>query len=288
MRASWRTWPCTTFAGKHTVSDVTEGKPSSYIFRVLKLESSTSKPSARKSVVQNGAVSHRANTRGRPTVIWRFVHSGRIGHSLNRRRWRTANRFTGVATLLHTAPAACDSRAGVDISPRAHRFPVTNARPSENDTTVRAHRFAHLSQGTLARVVNAKPSRASSPINELFSPVLRSCAISAQPIAPIRPGYGARTTLRPTYTSSARSTASLANVPPCTTMRLPSESRFETRMTFVNTFSIIDRHKPAMISSGVRPFFCSLTIELFINTVQRLPKCAGCSLRNAACAISLV
>ena len=59
-------------------------------------------------------------------------------------------------------------------------------------------------------------------------------------------------------------------------------------MTFVNTFSIIDRHKPAMMSSGVRPFFCSLTMELFMNTVQRLPKCAGCSLRNAAFAMSLV
>lgn len=40
------------------------------------------------------------------------------------------------------------------------------------------------------------------------------------------------------------------------------------------------------MSAGVRPFFCSLTMLEFMNTVQRLPSTAGCSLVNAASAIS--
>ena len=41
-----------------------------------------------------------------------------------------------------------------------------------------------------------------------------------------------------------------------------------------------------MMSAGVRPFFCSLTMLEFMNTVQRLPSTAGCSLENAESAIS--
>ena len=40
-----------------------------------------------------------------------------------------------------------------------------------------------------------------------------------------------------------------------------------------------------MMSAGVRPFFCSLTMLEFMNTVQRLPSTAGCSLENAESAI---
>ena len=39
------------------------------------------------------------------------------------------------------------------------------------------------------------------------------------------------------------------------------------------------------MSSGPQPFFCSVMIVLFINTVQRLPKSAGFVERKAASAI---
>ena len=68
-------------------------------------------------------------------------------------------------------------------------------------------------------------------------------------------------------------------------MRLPRLSRFATRTTFVNTFSTMERASPAMMSSGVRPLRCSLTMELFMNTVQRLPRAAGRFERNAASAM---
>ena len=104
-------------------------------------------------------------------------------------------------------------------------------------------------------------------------------------MAPISPGYGARVTGCPKYCSSAHSTASFLKVPPCTTTCLPSIAELDMRTTFVNTLRIIERHSPAIISSGVRPFFCSVIIVLFINTVQRLPKSAGCCERNAASAM---
>ena len=58
-------------------------------------------------------------------------------------------------------------------------------------------------------------------------------------------------------------------------------------MTFVNTFSMIERQSPAIISSGSLPFLCSVIMLLFINTVQRLPRAAGFSEEKAARAISL-
>ena len=54
----------------------------------------------------------------------------------------------------------------------------------------------------------------------------------------------------------------------------------------VNTFSMMERHSPAMISSARLPFLCSVIMLLFINTVQRLPRTAGCFDENAASAIS--
>ena len=50
-------WPCTSFAGKHTVSDVTAESPSSYIFLVLLSEMRTVYPNACQKVFQNGMVS---------------------------------------------------------------------------------------------------------------------------------------------------------------------------------------------------------------------------------------
>ena len=46
-------------------------------------------------------------------------------------------------------------------------------------------------------------------------------------------------------------------------------------MTFVKTFSMMERQRPAMISSGFFPFLCSVTMLLFMKTVQRLPRTAG-------------
>ena len=115
-----------------------------------------------------------------------------------------------------------------------------------------------------------------------------SFAINPTPIAPMIPGYGALITSLPTYSSIARKTASFSKVPPCTTILVPRESRFDTRITFVNTFWMIDLHNPAMISSGFLPFRCSVIILLFINTVQRLPKTAGFLDANAFFAISFV
>ena len=113
-----------------------------------------------------------------------------------------------------------------------------------------------------------------------------SFAINPTPIAPMIPGYGALITFLPTYSSIARKTASFSKVPPCTTILVPRESRFDTRITFVNTFSMIERHSPAMMSSGSFPFLCSVTILLVIKTVQRLPSAAGCCEENAFSAIS--
>ena len=58
-----------------------------------------------------------------------------------------------------------------------------------------------------------------------------------------------------------------------------------TRTTLVKTFSMIERHRPAMMSSGDLPFRCSVTMELVMKTVQRLPRWAGASERKAASAI---
>ena len=57
------------------------------------------------------------------------------------------------------------------------------------------------------------------------------------------------------------------------------------RTTLVNTFLMMERHSPAMMSSGVRPFFCSVMMLLFIKTVQRLPSSAGFWARKAASAM---
>ena len=58
------------------------------------------------------------------------------------------------------------------------------------------------------------------------------------------------------------------------------------RMTLVNAFSMIERHRPAMMSAGVFPQRCSDTMLLVMNTVQRLPSTAGLVEENAACAMS--
>ena len=93
-------------------------------------------------------------------------------------------------------------------------------------------------------------------------------------------------TSRPVYCSRARSTASFLNVPPWTTILSPRLSKLEIRITFVKTFSMMERHRPAIISADCLPFRCSVTMLLFMKTVQRLPREAGCLDEKAASAIS--
>ena len=50
----------------------------------------------------------------------------------------------------------------------------------------------------------------------------------------------------------------------------------------------MERQSPAIMSSEVLPFRCSVIIPLFINTVQRLPSTAGFFEENAVFAISFV
>ncbi len=56
-------------------------------------------------------------------------------------------------------------------------------------------------------------------------------AESAAPYAPISPAMAGRTTSQPVSISKARNTASLRNVPPCTTMFSPSSLGELARMT---------------------------------------------------------
>ena len=55
--ARFRRCPCTSLAGKQTVSDVTAESPLSYIFLVLLSESFTEKPKAFQNVFQKGIFS---------------------------------------------------------------------------------------------------------------------------------------------------------------------------------------------------------------------------------------
>ena len=59
----------------------------------------------------------------------------------------------------------------------------------------------------------------------------------------------------------------------------------ETRMTLVNTFSMMERHRPAMMSWGCLPLLWAVTMLLFMKTVQRLPRAAGLSEAKADSAI---
>ena len=120
-----------------------------------------------------------------------------------------------------------------------------------------------------------------------FRPPLPRFVRIAAPMAPIMPGYGGADDPSAGVLLKALKTASFRNVPPWTMILSPRESRFEMRMTFVKTFSMMERQSPAMMSSGFLPFLCSLTILLFMKTVQRLPRTAGASDRKAAEAISV-
>ena len=114
--------------------------------------------------------------------------------------------------------------------------------------------------------------------------LLCSLPCSAAPYAPIKPAISGRTTSTPISFSKARNTASLQNVPPCTTIFLPSCSGLEVRITLYNAFLTTEMERPAEIQSKPAPSFCAcLTLE-FINTVQRLPRSTGCFAKSASCA----
>ena len=106
------------------------------------------------------------------------------------------------------------------------------------------------------------------------------------PMAPISPGYGARRTSFPVYRSRDRRTALFRNVPPWTMMLSPRFFRLDSLITLVNTFSMTELQRPAMMSSGVFPFFCSEMTDEFMNTVQREPRDDGDSDLNAISEIS--
>ncbi len=158
----------------------------------------------------------------------------------------------------------------------------------EKRMIVRRQWFPQNGQGEFASCVYVKSSRSPSPIKvRCPSPARnRSLVRRAVPMAPMIPGYGARTTSLPIYCSMARRTASFRKVPPCTTIFSPRLFTFSIRMTLVNTFSMMERQSPAMMSAGFFPFRCSVMMLLFINTVQRLPSTAGFSEENAASVIS--
>jgi len=124
------------------------------------------------------------------------------------------------------------------ISPFSQRLFVTHEFPFENCTIVLWQWLVQNGQGAFASCVYENVSRFVRSHAFTLSGSFSYCslAISPTPIAPMIPGYGALTTSRPTYSSIARKTASFSKVPPCTTIFFPKESRFDTRITFVNTF----------------------------------------------------
>ena len=76
-----RRCPCTSFPGKHTVSEVTADSPFSYIFLVLGRDSLTRKPNPLKKVVQKGIVSQKNSTRGMPIVTFLAAFGAAAGYS---------------------------------------------------------------------------------------------------------------------------------------------------------------------------------------------------------------
>ena len=72
--ARLRRCPCTSLAGKHTVSEVTAESPLSYMVRLLGAERRMVKPRLRKKVLQKGMVSQKASTRGSPMTV--FLSAG--------------------------------------------------------------------------------------------------------------------------------------------------------------------------------------------------------------------
>ena len=81
--------------------------------------------------------------------------------------------------------------------------------------------------------------------------------------------------MRPISCSNARSTASFRNVPPCTTICLPSESASAARITLYSAFLTTDIDSQAEMLSIVAPSFCACFTDEFMNTVQREPRSTG-------------
>ena len=88
----------------------------------------------------------------------------------------------------------------------------------------------------------------------------------------------------PAIFSKARRTASLWNVPPCTTICFPRSLASASLMTLYSAFLITEYASPAEISETDAPSFCAcLTLE-FIKTVQRVPRSTGAFANKASLA----
>ena len=95
------------------------------------------------------------------------------------------------------------------------------------------------------------------------------------------PATSGRNTFTPAIFSKARRTASLLNVPPCTTTLLPISDAFRSLITLKSAFLITEYESPAEMSATVAPSFCACLTRLFINTVHLVPKSTGFGAINA-------
>ena len=257
------------------MSEATKGSPSSNIGLVLGSEITTSYPRARQKVVQKGMLSQNSRHRGRPTVRFFFLLTSEYLYFFMRSASRIRKR--SGTFLISGALSSRDS-------PRGHLLPVIYAVLLGNFTTVRLQWFAQKGQILLSSCSYVNPLSFSNPMNFVLLGAWFFVR-RATPMAPISPGNGARFTFTLRYCSRARRTASFLKVPPWTMMFFPRLEVSEILTTFVKTFSMIERQRPAMMSSALRPFFCSVIMVLFMNTVHRLPRFAGCRLAKAASAI---
>jgi hypothetical protein len=89
------------------------------------------------------------------------------------------------------------------------------------------------------------------------------------------PAMSGRAASLPDISSKQRKTASLWNVPPCTTIRLPSCFGSVTFITFSNAFFMTEYASPAEISATGAPSFCACFTREFIKTVHLVPKSTG-------------
>ena len=257
---------------------------------MLGREVRTVNPSARKNVDQNGRVSQNASTRGMPMVTPASGRTGVTGRSLNSSCSRSSYRFATERPSVRSRRRrrTSSSRGSPTISPRGHRLPVTKTLPSEKVTSVRLHLLAQKGQRTLdVLIVGERLERVEPDERALRAARALGAAFREERAAerPHEPGVGGADHVAPRCSSSARKHRVVAERAALRDDARPSESRFDTRMTLVNTFSMMERHNPAMMSSGDFPLRCSVTMLLFMNTVQRLPSSAGRAERNAASAM---
>ena len=124
-------------------------------------------------------------------------------------------------------------------------------------------------------MVKVRSAISSKESMEETPPVQRSFAISAAPMAPIKPASAGRITSRPDTSSKQRNIASLKNVPPCAMICSPSCAGSVIRITLNNAFFTTEYASPAAISSTAAPSFCACFTLEFIKMVHRVPRSSG-------------